>query len=52
MKKPKLQVEEKYSSDIQLEKILIFTLSSNKTKIDRMPLIFTLQQKGINYGLQ
>lgn len=52
MLKPKLQTEEKYSGDIQLEKILILILSSNITKIDQMPLIFTLQQEGINYGLQ
>ena len=52
MTKPKLQVEEKYSCDIQLEKILILTLSSDITKIDETPFVFTAQQKGINYGLQ
>ena len=52
MTKPRLQVEEKYSGDIQLEKILILILSSDTTKNDEMPFVFTSQQKGINYGLQ
>lgn len=50
MTKPRFQTEEKYSGDIQLEKILILLLSANITKIDHMPLV--LQKEGINYGLQ
>lgn len=50
--KPRFQTEEKYLNDIQLEKILILILSSNITKVDQMPLVFTLKQKGITYGLQ
>lgn len=52
MLKPKFQIEEKYSGDIQLEKILIFILSSSITKIDQIPFVFTLQHKGVKYGLQ
>lgn len=51
MKKTELEVKEKYLGDIQLEKILILILSSNIEKNDRMPTVFTLQQKGVNYGL-
>lgn len=52
MSKPKFQTEEKYSDGIQLEKILILILSSNITKINQIPHVFPLQQKGVNYGLQ
>ena len=51
MVKPKIQIEERYSGDIKLEKILILILSSSTTKIDKIPFVFTLQQKGVNYGL-
>ena len=52
MSKPKLQTEEKYSGDIQLDKILMLILSSNVTRSDQEPLVFNLQQEGIKYGLQ
>lgn len=52
MSKPRFQTEERYSGDIELENILILILSSNITKIDQIPFVFTLQQKGVNYGLQ
>lgn len=52
MSKSKFQTEERYSGDIQLENILILILSSNITKIDQIPFVFTLQQKGVNYELQ
>lgn len=52
MSKPRFQTEEKYSGDIQLENILILILSSSITKIDQIPFGFTLQQKGVNDGLQ
>lgn len=52
MSKSKFQTEERYSGDIQFENILILILSSNITKIDQIPVVFTLQQKGVNYGLQ
>lgn len=52
MSKSRLQIEEKYLGEIQFEEILILLLSSNLTKNDSMPLVFTMQQKGMNYGLQ
>lgn len=52
MSKPTFQTEEKYLGDIQLENILILILSSSTTKIDQIPFVFTLQHKGVNYGLQ
>ncbi len=51
MVKPRFQIEEKYSGDIQLEKVFMLILSSNITEIDQMPFVFTLQQKGVNYEL-